>query len=66
MADDKQSKEQMAEGMGQAGKQEKGKTSGSATTGGAGHGSDPAHIGRDMAESSDEKRSGRSERKARP
>jgi hypothetical protein len=64
MADDKQTKEQIAEGMGESGKQEKGKAGGSATTGGAGHGSDPAHIGRDMAESSDEKRSGSVERKA--
>ena len=65
MADDKQAKEQIAEGMGESGKKEKGKTGGDAMTGGRGHGADPAHIGRDMSESSADKRSVGSDRKAR-
>jgi hypothetical protein len=63
MADDKQAKEQIAEGMGEAGKQEKGKASGDAMTGRRGHGADSAHIGRDMAESSADKRSTGSDQK---
>ena len=65
MTDDKQAKEQIAEGMGESGKSEKGKVSGNAMTGGRGHGADDAHVSRDMAESSADKRSGNTEQKAR-
>ena len=65
MTDDKQAKEQIAEGMGESGKSEKGKVSGNAMTGGRRHGADDAHVSRDMAESSADKRSGNTEQKAR-
>ncbi|MGE3290053.1 MAG: hypothetical protein AB7I59_18875 [Geminicoccaceae bacterium] len=63
MTDDKQVKERIAQGMDEVGKQEKGKTGGDAMAGKPGHGSDAANIGRDMAESSAGRDSGRSGQK---
>jgi hypothetical protein len=65
MTDDKQAKDQIVEGMAKSGKSEKGKVSGNAMTGGRGHGADDAHVGRDMAESSADKRSGNTDQKVR-
>ena len=65
MTDDKQAKEQIAEGMGESGKSEKGKVSGNAMTGGRGHGADDAHVGQNMAESSADKRAGKTDQKVR-
>jgi hypothetical protein len=64
MADDKQVKERIAQGMDEVGRQEKGKTGGDAMAGTPGHGSDAANIGRDMSDSSAGRHIGRSDQKA--
>ena len=57
---DKPAKDEIAEGMAKAGKDEADKATGDAAKGQHGHGSDTGQVAQDMAESSSKRKSGRS------